>query len=192
MRKFVFWITLILICIACSAAEPDACQFTTNTIPVGSINKYTIVIHDTVPATKVTGIIDAAAEWMVTTSGRVTYQVTYAHFDPNKRPPLGEVWVYLGPPDPSGKYIGMCSWWFVDLKGHPGSSLIWIDSSLNEHMNFLVSLHEFGHSIGLPHSDEAGKPSIMIHYITDVGNKTTCYDRQAACKLWDCDPTCSQ
>jgi hypothetical protein len=170
----------------------NECEYTSDPTPIGSIEKYKIVIHDTVPADKVAGITMAASQWVKTTNGRVTYEIDFAHFDITEKPPVGQVWVYLTTPDPNGKYIGMTSWWNADPAGRPGRSRIWIDSTLSEHTSFLVALHEFGHSLGLSHSDEANKPSIMIHYITDVGESPTCYDHQEICKIWNCDFVCDQ
>lgn len=192
MRKLLFWFFLALISLSCLAKDPEDCRLDTDPTPVGSVEKYTVVIHDTVPANKVAGIVDAAAEWINTTKGHVTYEIVYSHFDIKAQPPIGEVWVYLGPPDPEGKYIGMAIWWNTDVKGHPGRSRIWIDSTLSDHVNFLVALHELGHALGLPHSNEAKQPSIMISYIIDVGTKPTCYDHQSVCKLWGCDQSCDQ
>lgn len=124
MRKLLFWFLLALTWVSCLSKDPEDCQLVTDSTPVGSVEKYTIVIHDTVPADKVAGILDAAAEWVVTTNGRVTYEMVYGHFDTAGQPPIGQVWVYLGPPDPSGKYIGMTTWWNTDVKGHPGRSRI--------------------------------------------------------------------
>jgi hypothetical protein len=192
MRKLLFWLLMVFTVVCCVSPIHDNDLDIVDTAPVGSIEKYKIVIHDTVPADKVAGITDAAAEWVKTTDGRVTYEITFGHFDTTGKPSIGEVWVFLGTPDPNGHTIGYCTWWNTDPNGHPGRARIWIDSTLNEHTNFLVALHELGHSLGLHHSDDANQPSIMIHVITDVGEKPTCYDHQTVCQLWNCDQTCPQ
>lgn len=199
MRKlivFLFFSLFVSLAISsCTQKVSSSCSYTDENSympPVGAVKKYVVVVHDTVPADKANGIFDSLAEWSKITNGAVVYEVIYKHFDINKEPSEGELEIYLGPPDPNGKFIGMANWWNADSSGRPSRCIIWIDSTLNKKLNFLVSLHETGHCLGLGHTPETvSEESIMFPEISDVGDSPTCYDKRAVCKIWNCDLSCN-
>lgn len=187
--------TVVSASVSCKPDEKESDCFLihtkTNSPPVGSVEKYHVVIHSSVPIDKVGGILDAMSEWVEITQGKVIYDVTYATFNVEDAPNMHYINVYVSPKtDPKSNAIGLAWSWGPDSEGRPTASRIWIDSSLDEKTHFLTALHEFGHSLGLDHSDEDKQASIMISYITDVGSSPTCYDRKDVCKIWGCSTEC--
>lgn len=198
MRKIVvflfFSLFLLLTVGSCTQKLSPSCSYTNDNSsmpPVGAVKKYLVIMHDTIPADKANAIFDSLAEWSKITNGAVTYEVIYRHFDVSKEPSLGELEIYLGPPDPKSEFIGMATWWNPDSSGRPSKCIIWIDSTLNKKMNFLVSLHETGHCLGLGHTPESvSEDSIMFPQVYDIGDSPTCYDKRQVCKIWNCDSKC--
>lgn len=199
IKRAVCVIAMLLAVVATSSSckpdekESDCFLIHTDTKspPVGVVDKYHVVIHNSVPAEKVGGILDAMSEWVEITQGKVIYDVSYATFDVEDTPKNHYINVYVAPKtDPKSNVIGLAWSWGPDTMGRPTASRIWIDSSLDEKTHFLTALHEFGHSLGLDHSDDDNEASIMISYITDVGSSPTCYDRKDVCKLWGCSQKC--
>ena len=169
---------------------PDSCDYKELvSVPTETIKMYKIIIHKDVPSNRVGLILDAAYEWVVATSGAVTFETTYSNFDISATPLDGEILVYEGP-QTDGSSIGLDWSWKGQDNGHPTKSRIWILKDLEPRLYYLTAMHEFGHAIGLPHVDNSKGPAIMIPTCTDVGDHPTCVDRNNACALWGCDPGC--
>lgn len=187
-----FAVALVALATSCSMPYEDVeCDVTPHIVPTPSetIRKYKIVIHKDVPGHKVGPIMDAASEWSTVTGGAFVFEVTYADFDTKAQPVDGEMRVFLAPKtDPKSGIIGTATWWGAKDDTRPRRAIIWIEDILDARTHYLVALHEFGHALGLGHSQSEG--SIMYPSVRDVGAELPCEDRQAVCKLWACQPGC--
>ncbi len=179
--------------VACSASDVDDDNCDINHIPSPVPNQtvrvYKVMIHKNIPAEKIGAILDAASEWVTVTDGKFAFESVFADFNPTQQPNNGEIRVYIGPQlDPKSNVIGLAWTWSEDSKSRPFQSRIWIEDDLSDRIHYLTALHEFGHALGLDHSDS--KSSIMYPTITDIGEHLQCLDQKSICSLWECDSDC--
>ena len=193
MRRFIALLAVIFVPVAsaCASSPEDCDHVEIVTPPVDTVRSYKIVIHKDVPADRVGLILDATDEWVIASSGKVVFEVTYADFPYKETPKAGEMRIYTeAKADKSSNTIGLATSWGKDEHGRPAKSRIWIQSDLDPRTYFLTTMHEVGHGLGLPHYELKDRPAIMFPFITDVGDHPTCADKQKLCQLWECAPGC--
>lgn len=159
--------------------------------PPPDITHYDVVFNSTITSAQEAIIMESLAKWQEVLGDKLTFDSRHGEYEYDVIPPPGQI-RFWGAPGASvvSNIGGQTAVWYMDEKGRPYQTRIWIDTDYDDYLLSQIVTHELGHALGLKHSDN--QFSIMYPRIEklDVQHDITCADRRALCSMWDCDPGC--
>lgn len=163
------------------------------TVDDGIDDHFRIQLSSNLETWQMEMIIQASNAWALASNHTIQFTYEVSDFDPNSYVPDWATFS-VGIVDDLGwqkdrRVLGHTDWWIVNHKAFPDKATIKL-LNMSHRKFYLTALHEIGHALGLPHSEDQN--SIMQSVITDVGTEVTCVDQVTLCKTHMCIAPCTK
>lgn len=157
--------------------------------PVGST--YDVRIAADQPQVWSVATIDALTAWHAVLQDRWQFNVSITRNV--ESPPVTGCVISFYPGGQDGTAWGSTFKFSQTPNARPERATVYLnidDTRLTPEVAYATVLHELGHVLGLSHNTDPSSHSVMWPFIT-VPGRLGCIDAVAACKVWDCAPTCT-